>query len=496
MFVSAYSSQYSSYSMTAVSRTLANDADSDSGKSQSLSGLGAQVTISQSSYTLLQASTGFSNNEVEAPKDSTDVESSAVNAIPGASDRIASAAGTIVGFIAQRLAQDVADGATQEELQSRLQAGLEGFLSGYGDAAAQLEGLGQLNPDIAAEIEGTFDKVIEGIGALSEQYLEDSYRLDLSSYESDKVTNTAESVQSGSVSTVPAAVAPPSTLLTYDQKTLKAQAQLNALSSLQVVEDVQRQVAEKAAQKSANENDSILGDRKQTNASINGAKTLSDSSIWAKFSYQELQARSFSFNLTTEEGDVVTINASAASGYGAQANYQNSNGSYLKYQEASVQTSQFSFSVDGDLSDEELAAINDLLGEVNDLAAVFYQGDVQGAFEQALSLGYDEDQIAAFSLSLTQTTVQRATQEYQRNDAEHQPVAKRLLPVGQFMGSLQSVLERIEKHVGQTELLSTLLDQSAAPYEEKSRSDDNGAKDTSALRSFVERLLDKSEAAA
>lgn len=57
--------------------------------------------------------------------------------------------------------------------------------------------------------------------------------------------------------------------------------------------------------------------------------------------------------------------------------------------------------VDGDLNADELKAINDLLGKVDDIATKFFSGDVQAAFSAATSLGVDSDQIAAYRLNLT-----------------------------------------------------------------------------------------------
>ena len=45
----------------------------------------------------------------------------------------------------------------------------------------------------------------------------------------------------------------------------------------------------------------------------------------------------------------------------------------------------------------ELAALNDLFSQVNDIADSFYSGNVGEAFEQALAVGYDSDELAAFA---------------------------------------------------------------------------------------------------
>jgi len=57
--------------------------------------------------------------------------------------------------------------------------------------------------------------------------------------------------------------------------------------------------------------------------------------------------------------------------------------------------------VDGNLNDDELAAIGDLLDQVDALATRFFAGDVQAAFDAAAHLGFDAEQIAGFSVDLT-----------------------------------------------------------------------------------------------
>jgi hypothetical protein len=57
--------------------------------------------------------------------------------------------------------------------------------------------------------------------------------------------------------------------------------------------------------------------------------------------------------------------------------------------------------VDGDLNEDELKAIGDLLGKVDDIATKFFSGDVQAAFSAAGAVGVDSDQIAAYRMNLT-----------------------------------------------------------------------------------------------
>jgi hypothetical protein len=79
-------------------------------------------------------------------------------------------------------------------------------------------------------------------------------------------------------------------------------------------------------------------------------------------------------------------------------------------------------SVKGDLNDEELAAISELVGKVESLAADFFAGDVQKAFEAATTLGFDAEQIAGFALKLS-------TRESLRQESIGKPAIAKPAPV-------------------------------------------------------------------
>ena len=137
------------------------------------------------------------------------------------------------------------------------------------------------------------------------------------------------------------------------------------------------------------------------------------------------QRNDFSFDLKTRDGDTVTIRASAqeinASKYGQE------------------RSSNFNIEINGELDEDELAAINDLLSQVNDLATTFFSGDMNKAFEQALNVGYDYEEIAQFALKLTHTEVQANPANYQTdNDI---PFTQRLDPIRDFAQQLLDTIE-------------------------------------------------------
>lgn len=176
------------------------------------------------------------------------------------------------------------------------------------------------------------------------------------------------------------------------------------------------------------------------------------------------QNNSFKFSLTTADGDKVTIDASSmrASVTQQYASYIPGVETLMQYSEAQSEKHQFSFSVVGELDEAELAAINDLLGQVNDLAETFFSGDLEGAFEQALEVGYDSTEISAFALNLSQTSVQRVTQAYEgvrdAGGGEAPALADRLQPLGGFVRDVLEALDTASNFQRPGDLLESLTE--------------------------------------
>jgi hypothetical protein len=118
--------------------------------------------------------------------------------------------------------------------------------------------------------------------------------------------------------------------------------------------------------------------------------------------------------IETAEGDLVTVSFSSVS---AQSRIsvaaETEDGSVVGVARASYYSSQLSYSVEGDLNEDEQAAIDELLKRVDKISDRFFAGNVQAAFQQASHLNIDGEQIASFSLSLEQRSVQAAVSQYQ-----------------------------------------------------------------------------------
>lgn len=145
-------------------------------------------------------------------------------------------------------------------------------------------------------------------------------------------------------------------------------------------------------------------------------KALSD----AKFSsyvreksvsaYESLEA---GLKIQTKEGDVVTLTSSSYAGfnaymYNSRGILQTESGSAVvknNQREITLESGEtFSFSVSGDLSEEELADIENIVREIDEIISEMAQGDMEEAVEKAVAMGdYDTVSMYAADLSYQRT---------------------------------------------------------------------------------------------
>ena len=199
--------------------------------------------------------------------------------------------------------------------------------------------------------------------------------------------------------------------------------------------------------------------------------------------YEYAEARDFKFELTTKEGDKVSIRASSSVGV-SLATSRDSSGISVNGSKSSA--SNFELSIEGDLNDDELNAINELLGRVDKLAGQFYAGNLDDVFDKAVSLGYDDQQIANYSLNLSQVQIQQVTEAYgsvaQNDDSQSSSLANQLAPVGDFIKDVLATLNVAGEFADPHQLLLDLTKKMADEAESKNEA-------PSALSQFLERIL-------
>jgi len=164
------------------------------------------------------------------------------------------------------------------------------------------------------------------------------------------------------------------------------------------------------------------------------------------------QSNSSDLSITTADGDIVTISFSALQENQASENFSysaNQNSSQMSYQSSASSYSQmnFSFSVQGDLDNEELQAIQSLIKDISKIEKDFFAGDIDKAFNKALELGYDEEQLSSFNLELRQTQTNYVSQAYTEiaNYDENEELNALIRPVLDFIGDFKELRDNANK---------------------------------------------------
>lgn len=128
-------------------------------------------------------------------------------------------------------------------------------------------------------------------------------------------------------------------------------------------------------------------------------------------------AETFDLSVTTRDGNRLRISVAQASASWSQSSFAaSSDGKSTSVvgssQSGSMRIGGWQVDVEGELDDDEIKALEKLFSQVQDLSDKFYAGDLAGAFDRAMALDMDGEQLASMSLRLTQTTVRQATDAY------------------------------------------------------------------------------------
>lgn len=114
-------------------------------------------------------------------------------------------------------------------------------------------------------------------------------------------------------------------------------------------------------------------------------------------------------DITTSEGDRVTLHSTSSQAAVSQSRQwltENSQGMALSA--AMIDSHSFAYSVEGDLSAEELRDLGNLFDSLSQIAADFYEGNMETAVNSALQIG-DMGSLSMFSASFSKTEVAMAS---------------------------------------------------------------------------------------
>jgi hypothetical protein len=130
-----------------------------------------------------------------------------------------------------------------------------------------------------------------------------------------------------------------------------------------------------------------------------GAAAAASAEVASTQSTSYLRKDKASLAITTQEGDRVQIRFRSREGFVSQTATTTAGAEERRVY--AFASGRVEIAVQGELDDEELAAISELVGKVEALATNFFAGDAQKAFAAAASLGFDAEQIAGFALRLS-----------------------------------------------------------------------------------------------
>lgn len=183
--------------------------------------------------------------------------------------------------------------------------------------------------------------------------------------------------------------------------------------------------------------------------------------IGATLSAQYAESQSAGLKIRTKEGDEVEIHFGQSSQFQYTASQQYSaptanaadSGSAPADAGQSISSRQttfamefseyrgISFSVKGELDKEELGAISDLIKQITDVSKSFFDGDLDGALDKALELGYDDKELAGFALKLDSRQVmsEKISAYKEVSDGNSSELKKYMRPIKEYMDELKSL---------------------------------------------------------
>ncbi len=149
-------------------------------------------------------------------------------------------------------------------------------------------------------------------------------------------------------------------------------------------------------------------------------------------------AEDMSLTVLTRDGDEVTINFSRNQSYdatyGAAADNQGNSVAWMNVSRS--ESSQYEFSVKGELDEGELDALQQMIRDISGVADEFFNGDVQKAFDQSADISFDASELQSMQLDMSYTRSLARASTYEQVGGLDQPVDKPGKRLGQLMKDL------------------------------------------------------------
>lgn len=143
------------------------------------------------------------------------------------------------------------------------------------------------------------------------------------------------------------------------------------------------------------------------------------------YSFHEYsKSQDASVSIRTREGDEIQFSFYTDYIQTNESAYaQNQNSQSFAQQQSKSFAMGISYAITGDINEQEQAALDELVGQIQQVADKFFSGELEGAFADALNIQYDGSQLSGFQAKLHQSESITAIHEYQAVERLAQPKA-------------------------------------------------------------------------
>jgi hypothetical protein len=155
--------------------------------------------------------------------------------------------------------------------------------------------------------------------------------------------------------------------------------------------------------------DQITLSQYDKNSQNTAVSTVMPSPSSSRYSSQASQQNSMSLELMTKDGDRISLSFKQSA---QSSSFSEQQGSSLMTAAGFEQGTEWQMDVIGDLDEGEQAALSSLLQGVEKLSSTFFSGDLGGALEQAMKLGFEGNELASMRLNLRQESFSSVSRAY------------------------------------------------------------------------------------
>ena len=189
-------------------------------------------------------------------------------------------------------------------------------------------------------------------------------------------------------------------------------------------------------------------------------------SVMSETQYE--RTSSTNIEIKTRDGDTVSLSLASLRAYQSSSSItalQSDSGSAMSASRYESSRSEFAFeySLEGELDDAELEAINNLVNGLADVADEFFSGDMKAAFEQGMQLGYNTQELSGFAMELKYSESirhsQMATAYGQSGGAAKGPGQSVIQPLRNYHENLSAISDKVQAQFqGMQEVVSKTMD--------------------------------------